>query len=211
MSTVLGIKANSKKKGIVLFADTQLSYPKSKPKRKDPWPGLKIYTPNDYCALAYTGDSIDSKDIKKLLRNRSRRSAEELQRYLKGGVIPGYSRNFESVEFLIGLRLDDLELYYVKGTRTVAKIRKYIAIGDGDDYANKVLRKNLKGEITLEKALEIGYRAEKFAFQSLYTGYFMNFLIITKNGMDRTGMELTKQLLKIEKNAIEKAKRHYRT
>jgi 20S proteasome alpha/beta subunit len=217
MTTVLGIKASQMTKGIVLFADTQAG---KSIHEKVPLPILKIYKPNEYYALAYSGCCISYREIQEVLGNHSRASAERLREQLEDRLIPlliprlipHYHQKLPRVDLLVGMRLDGLALYHVSETGRVVKVRKYKAIGSGQDYANTVLQASLNGGITLEKAIEAGYKAEKAAFGDINTGGFINFAVITEKEIHLETISLTRRLQQVErqtvKAAIERCRKH---
>ena len=206
MTTILGIIAEYEKKGIVLFADTQVARGNDKYAR----PALKIYKPNDYFALAHTGRKYGGEDFRGFFGSNSRRSAERLLEHLENRYIPDYSDALSKVRLLIGMRINGLGLYDVDQSGNVVKVRRYRAYGSGSVYARRALQKDLNGNISLEKALKVGHHAELTAFQDMNTGGLFNFVVITEDGIDREGIQLTNKVLRIEKETIDEAINRHR-
>jgi 20S proteasome alpha/beta subunit len=198
MTTLVGIVAEQ---GAVLFSDTQLQiYP-----LKDPKPAQKIYKPMEHCAIAICGTYIKAGAVRRFFFNvLGCNSADLLNEALSEKYIPDYKRCFKDTDMLIALYCERPILYHLNSHGIATRARRFKALGTGYIHATHYLNRNLNGNKSLEKAIKVGYAAERIAFKDRSTGGFVNYAIVTQDGVDREGLELTRKHMRLERESIER-------
>jgi 20S proteasome alpha/beta subunit len=212
MTTIIGIQADE---GIVLFADTQALHPEGYPggDGKFPQPYNKINVLGDYCAVANCGYSVRPKNLVRILGSGSRRATETLKERLDRAdskFADDYNGFFKDVSMLVAMRLEKPELYLIdKGHKFVRLKRRFIALGSGGKYAHYFLRDNLNGNHSIGYAIRMGYMAERCAFNDMNTGGFVNFAVVTSEGIDGKGARLHRRVLGLERAVIVETAQRY--
>jgi 20S proteasome alpha/beta subunit len=196
MTTLIGLLAS---KGIVLFSDTQVM----EDNIKCPQPARKIYTIYPHCAVGFSGNYVKSQELGDYFKNKLKiKNEKDLLKCLSQGFLANYDSNFENLNLVVGIYSENPYLFCVNRNGLVKRKKKSVILGSGSKYARDYLSRNLKSKKNLSSMIKLGYSAERFAFQDTSTGGFVNYVIITEEGVDKFGLTLNKKQMDLEKNYI---------
>lgn len=225
MTTLVGIKANKGRKGIILASDLSGTISQWKPegdvayREQTKFESQKLYTDDKReVALGMTGifdkaySDFLSKilkgdiDIKKAASDGFFKEFENLNLKRWGGKLPATD---EMNSLLVASRFDKQLGMYSCYPLGIIEPRDYISIGSGSKYAFEHIaeqKKLIPEYITLDEAVDLAVEGLEKASKDLYTGG-LDLVVMTEEGIKEFGKEIKESMEKAKKDTIEKIKK----
>ena len=227
MTTLVGIKAEMGKKGVVFGSDlssTIISWESrgdTAYKQQTKQDSQKIYVNNSGTAalgMAGINDDLykrflsdfteDKFNLKRIIKNKYFKELLDLNLGRWGGRKPD---NEKSNGLLMATRIGEPRLYTCWSLGMIEE-RPWTSIGSGSDYAIDHIKKQPKiipEKISISDGIDMAIEALDRASQDIYTGG-LDLVIITSEKIDDFGKDIRERADKAKKEGIEHIKSHFK-
>jgi len=236
MTTLVGIKANEGREGVVIASDYQVSEEDGRGYLISKSPRSKIDA-GPFWAMAHAGgDALPVREFYKFLKgNKGNNPNKKKARSTILSAIDDLhfpevvelntklsakGNEEDAVSFLLAINDPELNLYLVdsygniKGPNDESDF-DYICLGSGGEKAENYIKDLLaqekidRDEISLKEAIYVARGAIGAAETEAGTGMGFNLVVLVKGEIGEYGKEMRSELRKTEEASLEKIVKHY--
>lgn len=228
MTTIVGIKSNQGLEGIVVASDRQASLQDSQGNIEEKFKSSKIFSGNFWIIVSAGGKFIEIHDFYRKLKEK-RRKDHPILRALETGIFQEYlelnlnlGKSYGSTNAIASVMAvntgNSLELFkidqfgYILGPEN-KNFFYYTSIGAGSLKATDSIRRKIKDmdpdNLTLPQAIDLARGAIHEAESDPYSGFGLDFAVLTKDKVHHFTKGLDAGLKKFEDDYFKDIKRKF--
>lgn len=220
MTTLIGIKAEEAREGVILASDLFKTYSDLQKKRGEKYEGQKIYvSDNRELAICMSGDWDQAYvdflsdilkgriDMKKAIKKEFLSELLNLHLLRWGGYLPIDNQS----SLLLATRFDNKPSLYTCWPLGKLEGRIWTSIGSGSDYVIDFIRKQGKDippHISLEQGIDLVVNGMDEAFQDIHTGG-LDLVIVTSEGIQEYRDKIKDSINLAKRRSINEIKEKY--